>query len=313
MKISIIVPIYNVEKYIAKCLRSIKNQTLGDFECLLINDGTKDNSVAIAEAEVKGDERFRFFDKSNGGLSDARNYGLSKAQGDYVCFIDSDDYLDERLLELSYASAEKFQSDIVCFDMYYAYDDGSLQLSKGADFNVVSNYKENPKIIFSNNSANNKLFRRSFLQDKAFIKGMWYEDLAVIPSWLAKAHTVSYVEEALYYYVQHSGSITHKADPRIFDIYRALNLIKEELALDSEALSNLYLDNCLVMTTLRIKEFADRQTRLTYYKKNIKNLNVEYPGWYSAALRRKGSLKQKVIFTLLKLNCFAVVDHIYQK
>lgn len=313
MKISIIVPIYNVEKYIAKCLRSLKKQTLGDFECLLINDGTPDKSVEIAKAEVGNDTRFRFFDKANGGLSDARNYGLGIAQGEYVCFIDSDDYLDERLLELAYSSAEKHQSDIVCFDMYYAYEDGRLELSKGADFGDCSSYAENPGIIFINNSANNKLFRLSFLKDKTFIKGMWYEDLAVIPVWLAQAGAVSYVAQPLYYYVQHSGSITHKADPRIFDIYRALKLIKEKLQLEAKDLNDLYLDNGLVMTTLRIKDFSDRKTRLAYYRENIRHLNTDYPAWYAAALKRQGSLKQKLIFSLLKLQCFALVDGIYQK
>ena len=82
MKVSVIVPVYNVERYIEKCLLSIKNQTLSDFECLIINDGTKDASIDVAKIVVGNDSRFKFFDKENGGLSDARNFGVEKANGE---------------------------------------------------------------------------------------------------------------------------------------------------------------------------------------------------------------------------------------
>ena len=117
MKVSVIVPVYNVEKYIEKCLLSIQNQTFTDFECLVINDGTKDKSIEVAKKVVGNDPRFRFFDKENGGLSDARNFGIEKASGEYLCFIDSDDYIHEELLELTYMMGKEYDSDIVCFDM----------------------------------------------------------------------------------------------------------------------------------------------------------------------------------------------------
>ena len=100
MRFSIIVPVYNVEKYLAKCIESILNQTNQDFELLLVNDGTKDNSQKIIDEYVaKYPDKVYGFVKENGGLSDARNYGVERAKGEYIIFIDSDDYVDDELLE----------------------------------------------------------------------------------------------------------------------------------------------------------------------------------------------------------------------
>ena len=314
MKVSVIVPVYNVEEYIEKCLLSIKNQTLEDFECLIINDGTKDNSIGVAKSVVLNDKRFKFFDKENGGLSDARNYGIDKANGEYLCFIDSDDYIDEKLLELTYNMGKKYDSDIVCFDMYYVNEDGSLEYSWGSNYNGTSNYKDNREIIFSNNSANNKIYKASFMKDKRFFKGMWYEDMAVIPTWIALANNMAHVSKPLYYYVQRAGSITHKADIRIFDIYKAIYMVKDKLQLGAYEVRGLFFENCLVMTTLRIRDISDRPTRIEYYKKNIELLEEQYPNWYSDVKEDKEfNVKQRIIFFLLHLRLFNLVERAYNK
>lgn len=314
MKVSIIVPVYNVEKYIGKCLKSIQNQTLEDFECLVINDGTKDKSVEVAKQTVLADSRFLFFDKANGGLSDARNYGAARAKGEYICFIDSDDYIESNLLELAYKKGKQHDSDIVCFDMYYDFENGKLEYSNGANFEEVTDYQNFPALIYINNSANNKLFKREFLKEKYFIKGMWYEDLAVIPGWLARANNVSHVNKPLYYYVQRQGSITHKADKRIFDIYTALELIKDDLKLQSKDIRKLYFDNCLVMTTIRIKDIDDKNIRRNFYNTHVDLLNKQYKNWLSDILKEDSyNVKQKLIFILLKFKMFSLIDKVYGK
>ena len=314
MKVSVIVPVYNVEQYIEKCLLSIKNQTLSDFECLIINDGTKDASIEVAKIVVGNDKRFKFFDKENGGLSDARNYGIEKANGEYLCFIDSDDYIAPDLLELTYNMGKENDSDIVCFDMYYVNEDGSLEYSWGSNYKGISNYKDNKEIIFSNNSANNKIYKASFMKDKRFFKGMWYEDLAVIPTWIAAANNMAHVYKPLYYYVQRQGSITHKADIRIFDIYKAISMVKNKLQLGAYEVRGLFFENCLVMTTLRIKEISDKKTRIEYYKKNVELLEEQYPNWYSDVKKDNDyNFKQKVIFFLLHMKMIGLVERAYNK
>lgn len=313
MRISIIVPIYNVENYVEKCIKSIKEQSFNDFECLLVNDGSEDTSMKICNELIKNDGRFIILNKENGGLSDARNFGLKQAKGEYVCFIDSDDYVDRDLLKLTYECAKKYDSDIVCFDLYYQYDN-KMKISKGANFDNKSSFAQNKEIIFSNNSANNKLYRRTFLNNKEFIKGMWYEDLAVIPVWMAEANNISYVAKALYYYVQRKGSISHSANPKLFDIYTAIEMIKNNLNLTSYDVRKLYFSNCLVMTILRIKEIDDKKIRLEYYKKNIECLNRDYPKWYSDVKKEKEfNIKQRIIFSLLYRKKYKLVDSMYNQ
>lgn len=311
IKISIIVPVYNVEKYIIKCLESVKRQSFDNFECLIIDDGSKDNSIELAEKYVKDDNRFKIYHKENGGLSDARNYGINLSKGEYLFFLDSDDYIADTLLADAYQMAKKHDSDIVCFDMMYVYEDGrDNEISSGGDFEVTS-YQENKSLIFINNSANNKLYKRRFLEDKRFIKGMWYEDLAVVPTWLARANNVSHVGKALYYYVQRSGSISHSADERIFDIYKAIDMNKKALDLSDNDLSDLYFNDCLVMTTLRIREIADTKMRQEFYRKNIKLLEKGYPEWYESIKARNCSFKQKIVFFLLKHRMISLLDKVY--
>ena len=312
MKVSIIVPVYNVEKYIEKCIMSIMNQTLRNFECLVVDDGSKDDSIEIVKKIIGKDNRFIILSKENGGLSDARNYGLDKANGEYICFIDSDDYVDKNLLLLTYEKAKEYDSDITCFDLYYDYGNNNYKISKGADYHNVSSYKDNKEIIFNNNSANNKLYKREFLKKRRFVKGMWYEDMAVIPVWIAEANNMSYVDKPLYYYVQRKGSISHSANPKLFDIYLAISMIKKSLKLSSYDVRKLYFNNCLVMTILRIKEIDDKVIRTNYYKENIERLNNAYPEWYHDLKKEKGfTFKQSIIFYLLKHNRIKVLDYLY--
>ena len=306
-QISVIVPVYKVEPYLCRCVDSILAQTFTDFELILVDDGSPDNCGVICDEYARKDARVHVIHVKNGGVSKARNAGLDVASGQYITFIDSDDYIGNTLLEDTYNMAKKYDSDIVCFDMMYVFDNGEEKISFGADFECKS-YKDDKSVIFINNSSNNKIYRRSFMNDKRFIKGMWYEDLAVIPVWLSKANNVSHVGKPLYYYLQREGSISHSADPRIFDIYKALNIIKEELHTD---LTDLYLDNCLIMTTLRIRDIEDKNMRIDFYYKHVDYLDNDCPKWYDAIKDKDYNIKQKIVFFLLKHRMIKLLDRLY--
>lgn len=312
MKFSIIVPTYGVEKYIAGCIASLKAQTFKDFECLIVNDETKDNSVQVAIEAIGNDSRFAIYHKKNGGLSDARNYGMRFAKGEYVFFLDSDDTVTPNTLESIAEKIDKYNSDIVLFDIMYVYEDGREELSVGG-YTEVTSYKEDSNIIYVNNSACNKVYRRTFLEDKRFIKGMWYEDLAVIPVWLSEANNVSYVNKPLYRYLQREGSIMHQADNRLFDIYKACKEIQDGLNKTADEIYEFYYGNCVVMTTLRIREISDDTRRIEFYKKNVKYLNECCPNWYSLAMKKNPNFKQKIVFTLMKMNMISLLDRVYRK
>ena len=110
--ISIIVPVYNVEEYLKQCLDSILEQTFSDYEVILVNDGSTDNSGLICQEYAEKDSRIRYFEKENGGLSDARNYGIEQAQGEYLTFVDSDDFLDKMHLNVLYTALVSNNVDI---------------------------------------------------------------------------------------------------------------------------------------------------------------------------------------------------------
>ena len=122
-KISIIVPVYNVEKYIDKCLKSLVHQTLQDIEIIIVNDGTQDKSEEIIEKYVRGNQnKIKYYEKSNGGLSSARNYGLEYATGEYIAFLDSDDYVESNMYEEMYNLAKKENADMVECDFIWEWE-----------------------------------------------------------------------------------------------------------------------------------------------------------------------------------------------
>ena len=208
-KLSIIVPVYKVEQYIHKCVDSILNQTFTDFELILVDDGSPDNCGKICDEYAQKDKRVRVIHKENGGLSDARNAGLEEAVGEYVSFIDSDDWVDLDLYSDVLAYACTNQLDVVCFDVYEV---------KGEKIKVQNRYDENKvfsgedalyKILTDeiDNSACSKVYKRDLWNEVKFPVGKCFEDVATTYKVFHKAIKVGYYKRAYYYYVKREGSI----------------------------------------------------------------------------------------------------------
>lgn len=212
MKISVIVPVYNVQKYLEECVQSILNQTFSDFELLLIDDGSTDQSGAIAEKLAENDSRIRVFHKENGGLSDARNYGIDRAEGDYLTFIDSDDYVDLTYFEKLVGLIGQFDADISCVSVYETAGRNTDGISKGATVGKFSGIEAIINSLLRHNigiSACGKLFFRNLFNEIRFPKGELYEDLLTLPYVFEKCKTVAYSSAKLYLYYQRPGSITN--------------------------------------------------------------------------------------------------------
>jgi len=219
MKISVIVPVYNVEEYLERCLNSLVNQTLKDIEIIVVNDGSPDNSQKIIDKYVKKYKNVKSYIKKNGGLSDARNYGLKYATGEYISFIDSDDYVDETMMEKMYNKAISNDYDLVVCNLEMV--DGQFKLIKKVfsnleyDINSVEEIRKYMLVIYS--SAVNKIYKRSLFDEKVrFKKGVWFEDVEFIYRLIPYIKSIGCVKEHLYYYVQREGSITKTFDERIF-------------------------------------------------------------------------------------------------
>ena len=267
--VSIIVPVYNVEKYLDKCLSSLVNQTLDNYEIIVVNDGTKDNSQLIIDRYVnKYPDLIRSFIKENGGLSDARNYGLRYASGNYISFFDSDDYVDNEYYKTMFDIAKKDDLDLVVSDLEYVWENGEKSPMDKAGLNIDANDDINKALFLSPLSVCNKLFRKDLFDSLSlqFYKGLWYEDIPVALMYCANSKKVGYNKTHKYYYLQRKTSILGSGyTPKMYDIFTIFEKVTSEFK--SRGLFNKYYDE---MEYLYIEHFlvygAFRFLRTDHYK-----------------------------------------------
>ncbi len=221
-KISIIIPVYNVEEYLKRCLDSVLGQSFKDIEIIAVNDGSTDSSREILKFYSEDHDNLVIIDQQNGGLSDARNHGLKVAQGKYVMFVDSDDFIVTDMVEKLYNKAEKDCCDmVICGLIRYYQDTGKeeieVPLFQEDQFLTGSEAAEHylaDKGI--NGYAWNKIYKKTLFQDNniEYPKGMLYEDSPTTFKLLWNSNRVSFLKEPMYYYVQRGDSITKVVKPK---------------------------------------------------------------------------------------------------
>ena len=225
-KISVIVPVYNTGKYLSKCLNSILNQTLKEIEVIVVNDGSKDDSQEIIDEFVSKDSRLVSIQKENGGLSDARNAGIDKAKGEFIAFVDSDDYIDLAMLEKMYELAERDESEIVLCDLVKVNENGK-------EFRDLPQSPQLPEkiilvedfTIFGEMScfACNKIFKKALFENHRFRKGIHFEDIELIPKLVLDSSIISKINEPFYKYFERQDSITKTHTEKGLDMFVAVN------------------------------------------------------------------------------------------
>ncbi len=226
MKISIIIPVYNVEKYLVRCLDSIINQTLKEIEIIVVNDGSKDNSQQIIDNYAKKDPRIISILKENGGLSDARNTGLDIAHGEYISFIDSDDYVDPTMLNEMYFLAKKHDAEIAICNLIKVNENGeefnplpqSPQLKEKIEL-------EKDFTLFGELScfACNKIFKKELFQNHRFLKGLHFEDIELIPQLILESKTIAKTNNYFYKYYERQDSITRRFNSKGLDLFTSVD------------------------------------------------------------------------------------------
>ena len=215
-KVSIIVPVYNVEKYLEKCLLSLVNQTLEDIEIIVVNDGTKDNSQDIIDRFKKEyPSKIVSLIKKNGGLSDARNFGIDHAKADYIGFVDGDDYVDVSMFEKMYNKAISKNFDLVVCNLNYVYDYDVVPTSSNVP-DDTDNIKKAMLSIYP--TAWNKLYKKDLINKYKlrFKKGVWFEDVEFVYRLLPYIKNIGVVKECFYEYVQREGAISKTYDERLY-------------------------------------------------------------------------------------------------
>lgn len=228
MKFSIIVPVYNVEKYIRKCLLSIISQPFQDYEIIVVDDQSPDNSIEIVEDLCKDYlDKIKVVRQKNKGLGGARNTGVEAAQGEYLVFLDSDDYLENNSLTILSNIVEQSQYDMVVFNAYEVSESGKvykkLNLCGGLKGEIDKDQKE--ELLLLKPAAWNKIYRRDFFKSVSYFypEHKWYEDTVITRLLFLKANTVYFEESYLYNYVQRDTSIVHsKISERMLHIIEML-------------------------------------------------------------------------------------------
>ena len=210
-KISVIVPVYNVEQYLERCVDSIISQTYTNLEIILVNDGSTDNSGKLCDELAKKDERIRVIHKENGGLSDARNRGIDEAESDLVGFIDSDDYIDSDMYEVLLKNLNNTDADLSMCALYDVYNNTpEAQVTNKETWKLSS--EQAIKMVMEAKilsvTAVNKLYRKSLFTDLKFEVGKIAEDAFIMIKLLDKCEKIVATNEKKYYYVHRENSIT---------------------------------------------------------------------------------------------------------
>lgn len=230
-RVSIIVPVYNVENYLTQCLDSLVKQSLSDIEIIVVNDGSKDNSEKIIkEFAHQYPGKIKAFTKENGGLSDARNFGIDRAAGDYIGFVDSDDYVTETMFEEMFLLAERHQAKMVICNIQKVDENGKViqKLTQLPNMPEKITLEDNFS-VFSDISyfACNKLFKKELFNKRRFKKGVHFEDIQLIPQLLLECETIAQTQNFHYQYLERTDSITKTHTEKGLDMLKAVSDVEK--------------------------------------------------------------------------------------
>ena len=310
-KVSIIVPIYNVEKNIYRCIESIIKQTYTNIEIILVDDGSLDNCPKICDEYAKEDSRIKVIHKKNGGLSTARNSGLDIASGEYILFVDGDDYIHESTVEILIEKAIINNVDIVHFNFKSVDEEGNEIEIKNKDldnnkiltsYETLCGYVKEYKIKVM---AWNKLYKSDLFKNLRFDEGYVYEDELIFPKIISKSKINYTINDKLYYYVNVPTSIT-KGSLTKNKVKSKEYLIKflEEYYTNNypELIRHIYIAICFICIST-IRQIKNSNKLDTIYKlENIKKFEEIYVNTYSKIIKLKKyklvSLKKEIVCLL---------------
>ena len=306
--ISIIVPIYNAEKYIKKCVNSLINQTKKELEIILINDGSTDDTLKILK-EYK-DKRIKLFSNKNQGIGKTRNFGISKATSEYIMFCDSDDYYEPNMCELMYDIAKKEDLDIVICDFFKEYDSGKVEPFKVASFDYTT-LKETPSLLRTTNLAPwNKIYRTELLKNNniLFEENLKYEDTPFVAKALDCANRIGKIDKCLNHYIVHEQSETTIRDRRCFDIIKIVDILRNYFK-DKDYIKE-DLDKWTVRTitnyTIQQRDQIDRNVAKEFIEEAFAYLKREVSDFKNNKYYEERGLLKRIIEknkTLTKLYC----------
>lgn len=308
--ISIIIPCYNAEKTIKRCLESVISQTYKNIEIVIINDGSIDKTDSIIKKYIN-DNRIKYYNRSNHGIGKTRNFGIKEATGEYITFLDSDDYLPNDAIDNLYKLAQKNKLDLVVSDYYV--DNKNIKSEKIKSF-PITNIKNNPNLIFDINLAPwNKLYKKELIENIKFEENLKYEDAPFVIESIIKAKRIGKLDKETYYYVVNSNSETTIRDERIFDIFKILDIIGR-LVENKKQLTEVYKTLCIrIICNYNIQQRYQKKLKTAnrfinkgfYYMKKV-DPKYKHSVYFKNRSKNKALIEKNKFLT--KLYCFIYIS-----
>lgn len=321
IKISVIVPVYNVEKYLEKCIESIINQTFEKYEIILVDDGSTDSSCEIVDYYgEKYPQIINVFHKKNGGLGDARNYGINHAKGEYLIFIDSDDYIELDMLECLYNKAKEYNSDIVMCRFKSITESGNIKYISKEKFSEdeLMTLSKNKDLMLTHPAAWNKMYRRELFlsnNDIRYPSQVWYEDIRTTLKLFNVANSIIYVDKVLYNYLIREGSITNNKNcERNSEIVDALNDIVYYFKSNNkyeeykEEIEYLTIFHVYITASVRVLMIDDKSSLINYLRSF---LYTNFPDWTKNKYIKNLDANKKIILSLLNKKQYWLIKIIF--
>ena len=315
--VSVIVAAYNVERYIEKCVTSLRDQTWKELELLLIDDGSTDKSGEICDRLAEADPRIRVIHKKNGGIADVRNLGVEEAKGDYLMFVDGDDHVAPEFVEYAVNAAVKHQADVVILD-FDEIEESTGRVDRWS-MNVERDTPINaglvPKLLITTPCPWNKLYRTKFWRESGlrYPLGRNYEDLTLIPMLLSNAERIIYLDsKPLYHYILHEGSIMRSRNfQKSFEDRRAA--IEDIMSYFKErGIYNIFLceleylafEHAYFVPTKEVLLYDPKSTYLEQFREYVKGIfpNASKNPYIGECL----SIKDKIMLWLIQRRWYKV-------
>ena len=321
VKVSVIIPVYNVEKYIKKCLDSLVNQTLKDIEIIVVNDGSPDKSQKIIDKYVKKyPDMIKSYVKENGGQGSARNFGFDKSKGKYICYVDSDDYIDEDMIEKLYNNIEQEKSDIaICGNKIISEDYQLIKNETAFEYDYHDNVVN---ALFGKMAVWNKIYKRELIEDNnlQFRSKVWYEDLDFSVKAILSANKISYIDEPLYNYLLRPGSTMNNSNiNRNLELIQAFDEVltyakkNKKYNKKKDEIEFLCVDHMYISAIVRIiLADADKKNKKVVIKKFKDYLNENFKKFKKNKYLKSLKGNRKIIYNLIKNNLYGFVKMIFK-
>lgn len=313
-KVSIIVPVYNTEKYLEKCLNSLVNQSLKDLEIIIVNDGSTDNSeIIINKFKQDYPNKIVYLKKENGGLSDARNYGLTYANSEYVGFVDSDDYVELTMFEKLYTLAKEKNADLVECNFIWEYPN-KTKIDYG--FNYLN---KKDFFLFGRVMVCNKLFKTSIIKNNniTFPNSLNYEDIEFFYKLVPYINNYYLIDNIFYHYMQRENSIINNQNKKTADIFIILNDIinfyKSNNLFDiyETELEYSFIRFLLGSSFLRIVKIKNKKLKKELLNKSINTLYSNFPNWKKNKLLKIKN-KKNIYYKTVNKFTFKIYSFIFK-